>query len=170
MKRFLPALTFALIPLAPALADAGAWQDGLAHCMAEQAKQLPFSGVVAAGQGEARFVRASGHADAQGRTPLGRDTPFRLASVGKVLTRVAVGLLIDAGKLRLDDPVRRHLPELPEAFSPITLAQLLEHRSGVAAMTRPDFADAPTLAGAQTAREPGDAGGRQAAGLRGRQP
>jgi D-alanyl-D-alanine carboxypeptidase len=153
MKRFVPALAFAWMPFTPAPAAASAWQDGLAQCLAEQAQRLPFSGVVAAGQGEARFVQARGHADAPGRTPLGQETPFRLASVGKVLTRVAVGLLVDAGKLKLDDPVRRHLPELPESFAPITVAHLLEHRSGVAALTRPEFADAPTLAGAQTARD-----------------
>jgi D-alanyl-D-alanine carboxypeptidase len=153
MKRFMPALALALMPLTSAQADPRAWQDRLMQCLAEQARQRPFSGVVAAGQGEARFVQAIGHADAQGRTPLGSETPFRLASVGKVLTRVAVGLLIDAGKLQLDDPVRRHLPELPESFAPITLAHLLEHRAGVAAMTRPDLADAPTLAGAQRARD-----------------
>jgi D-alanyl-D-alanine carboxypeptidase len=78
---------------------------------------------------------------------------LRLASVGKLFTQVAIGTLLEAGSLRLDDSVRRHLPELPEAFSGITLAHLLEHRSGVAAMTRPEMADAPVLAAAQTARE-----------------
>lgn len=129
------------------------FEAAVGDCMAEQSRSVAFSGVVVAGQGEARFLRASGFADAAGQMPITRDTPFRLASVGKVFTRVAVGLLADAGKLRLDDSVRRHLPELPPAFEPITLAQLLEHRSGVATMTRPNLSDAPALAGARTARD-----------------
>lgn len=113
----------------------------------------PFNGFVAAGMGDARFEQAHGFVDALGQVPATRDTPFRLASVGKLFTQVAIGLLADAGKLRLDDPVRRHLPELPEAFAPITLAHLLQHRCGVAPMTRLDMADAPTMAGATTARD-----------------
>jgi D-alanyl-D-alanine carboxypeptidase len=128
-------------------------QGAMAACAAEQSKQLPFSGVVVAVAAGERVVHASGFADARGTVPIGRDTPFRLASVGKVFTRVAIGTLVDVGRLRLDDPVRRHLPELPESLAPITIAQLLEHRSGVAAMTRPDMADGPTMAEARTARD-----------------
>lgn len=147
------ALSLALAWAAPALAAEGALQRELAACAAEQAKLAPFNGFIAAGSGDVRFEHASGFADALGRVPMARTTPFRLASVGKLFTQVAIGLLVDAGKLRLEDSVRRHLPELPESFSPITISQLLEHRSGVAPMTRPDMADAPAMAGARTARD-----------------
>lgn len=139
-------------PLAGA-AGATPFQDAMTACVAKQSAQLPFSGVVVAVSAAERFVHASGFADARGTVPIGQDTPMRLASVGKVFTRVAIGMLADAGRLRLDDPVRRHLPELPESFAPITISHLLAHRSGVAPMTRPDLADAPTMAGARTARD-----------------
>jgi D-alanyl-D-alanine carboxypeptidase len=147
-----------LLALCAGLPGAGAagvapFQGAMAACVAEQSKQGPFSGVVVAAAAGERYVHASGFADARGTVPIGRDTPFRLASVGKVFTRVAIGMLVDGGRLRLSDPVRRHLPELPESFAPITIAQLLEHRAGVAPMTRPDMADGPTMAGARTARE-----------------
>ncbi len=148
------ALMLAMAAIAPsALAQAAAtWPAAMATCQADQARHLPFSGIVAAGLGEARYRQAQGFADAQGQRPITEHTPFRLASVGKLFTQVAIGMLVDAGKLALDDPVRRHLPELPEAFAAITLGQLLDHRSGVASMTRPDMADAPAMAAASDAR------------------
>lgn len=139
-------------PLAGAV-GATPFQDAMTACVARQSAQLPFSGVVLAVAADERFVHANGHADARGTVPIDHHTPIRLASVGKVLTRVAIGTLVDAGRLRLDDPVRRHLPELPESFAPITIGHLLAHRSGVAPMTRPDRADGPTMAGARTARD-----------------
>jgi D-alanyl-D-alanine carboxypeptidase len=150
--RFI-ALGIALLGCASAVSADGRLQRELSLCMAEQSKVAPFNGFVAAGMGEQRFEQASGVADALGRMKVTRDTPFRLASVGKLFTQVAIGMLVDAGRLRLEESVRRHLPELPEAFAPITLSHLLEHRSGVAPMTRPDMSDAPVMAAATTARD-----------------
>lgn len=86
--------------------------------------------------------------------PLARDTPFRRASPRSAssITQVAIGQLLQEGKLKPDASVRAYLPELPEAFAPITITQLLHHRSSVSPMTRADMADAPTMAGANTAR------------------
>lgn len=143
----------ALISSTATLAATATLQASIGTCATEQLKQLPFSGIITAGTDNQRFEQVSGFADAQSKVAITRETPFRLASVGKLFTRAAIGILVDEGKLRLDDSVRRHLPELPEAFANITISQLLEHRSGVASMTRPDFADAPTLAAAKTARD-----------------
>jgi CubicO group peptidase (beta-lactamase class C family) len=143
----------ALLWAAKAAAAMGPFEQDMGKCMAEQSRQAAFSGIVAAGKGDERFVRSGGFADAQSRVTITRDTPFRLASVGKVFTRVAIGLLVDGGSLRLDDSVRRHVPELPESFASITLAQLLDHRSGVAPMTHPAMDDAPVMAGADSARD-----------------
>ncbi len=124
----------------------------LAACVAEQSRVMPFSGHVAAGLAEQRFDWSQGFADAQGQMPVGRDTPFRLASLSKLFTRVAIGQLVDAGRLRLDDPVRRHLPELPVAYDAMTVAQLVAHRAGVAPMTRHEPEDIAAVGAAQTAR------------------
>ena len=150
--RFL-ALSLALVGSAPALPAEGALQRDLGSCAAEQSKLAPFNGFISAGVGDARFEQASGFADARGVVPIARNTPFRLASVGKLFTQVAIGMLVDAGKVRLDESVRRHLPELPERFAPITIALLLEHRSGVTPMTHLEMDDDPVMAGARTARD-----------------
>jgi D-alanyl-D-alanine carboxypeptidase len=147
------AACLALISTTATIATTGTLTADMGKCMTEQLKQLPFSGIVAAGIANQQFEKVNGFADARGSVAISRETPFRLASVGKLFTQVAIGMLVDAGKLRLEDSVRRHLPELPEAFAAITISQLLEHRSGVAPMTRPNIADAPVMAAAKTSRD-----------------
>ncbi len=150
MKRSI--FSLALLSLAN-LAAASPLPQALGECVAEQSKLAPFNGVIAASKGNSRYFHKSGFADADGKRQIVRDTPFRLASVGKLFTQVAVGQLLQNGKLKLDASVRDYLPELPDTFTPITIAQLLDHRSGVAPMTRPEMADAPVMAGANTARD-----------------
>lgn len=59
------------------------------------------------------------------------ETVFDIASVSKQFTAAAVLLLAAAGKLTLDDPLSRHLTELPAWAAGVTLAQLLHHTGGV---------------------------------------
>ncbi len=130
-----------------------AWQNKLATCVAEQSNRQTFNGIIAASSQNENYQSIHGFADANGKLEITKQTPFLLASVGKVFTQAAIGLLIQEGKLTHDASVRNYLPELPESFAPITISQLLNHRSGVASMTRPDFADAPAMAGALNARD-----------------
>ncbi len=153
MKGLAGAFALGLAVVARAAEANEGFHSEMASCLKEQSQLAVFNGFVAARRAEGRYQQASGFADAQGKLAIGRETPFRLASVGKVFTRVAIGTLVDAGKLKFEDSVRQHLSELPESFAPITLAQLLEHRSGVAPMTRPDMADGPAMAAAKQARD-----------------
>lgn len=76
------------------------------------------------------------------------DTRFNLGSVNKLLTHVAIEQLAQAGKLKLDDPVTRWLPDYRVASaSQVTLRMLLDHRGGVPDMfASPDYeARAPKL-------------------------
>ena len=58
-------------------------------------------------------------------------TNYRLASVTKQFTAAAILLRAESGRLKLDDPVRRWLPTLPESTSTVTLRQLLTHTGGL---------------------------------------
>ena len=58
-------------------------------------------------------------------------TVFESGSVAKQFTAAAVGLLAQEGKLSLDDPVRRYVPELPDFGTPILVRHLLNHTSGL---------------------------------------
>lgn len=58
-------------------------------------------------------------------------TVFDLGSTSKQFTAASVLLLAQDGKLSLDDSVRKHLPQLPAYFEPVTLQHLLNHTAGV---------------------------------------
>ncbi|HEX7171448.1 MAG TPA: serine hydrolase domain-containing protein [Candidatus Limnocylindria bacterium] len=81
--------------------------------------------------GELLWAGSSGRAR-DGRTPLTPRTPLVIGSVTKTFVAAAVLQLVEEGRLRLDDPVRRHLPELGSLSREISIAQLLDHTSGLA--------------------------------------
>jgi CubicO group peptidase (beta-lactamase class C family) len=77
-------------------------------------------------------VRAAyGSADLEHDVPITIDTIFEAGSVSKQFTAAAVLLLARAGKLSLDDPVRKFIPELPDVGATVTLRQMLHHTSGL---------------------------------------
>ncbi len=75
--------------------------------------------------------KAYGTADLEHDVPNAPDTIFEAGSVSKQFTAMAVLLLAKDGKLSLDDPVRRYIPELPEHGAAITIRQMLQHTSGL---------------------------------------
>ena len=73
-----------------------------------------------------------GESDREGKRAMERGTIFNIRSMTKPLTGVAVQMLVDEGKLRLDDPVAKYLPGFNNDKSKaITVEQLLQHRSGL---------------------------------------
>ena len=97
--------------------------------------------------GKLVFSEAVGWRDKEARDPMREDTIFRIASQTKALTSVAVMMLMEEGKLLLDDPVGKHLPEWKKttvavakpgggydvvpAKRPITIRDLLTHTAGI---------------------------------------
>ncbi len=80
----------------------------------------------------AAAVRASyGMADLERNVAVTPATNFRLASVSKQFTAACILLLMEDGKLQLDDPVTKWLPSLPPATRAVTLRHLLTHTSGL---------------------------------------
>ncbi|MFE2086187.1 serine hydrolase domain-containing protein [Streptomyces sp. NPDC059460] len=91
-------------------------------------------------------VRTAGSVDAEGTAPMARDSIFRIASLTKPITAAAVMLLVEDGRIALDDPVDRWLPELASpkvlrtpsaplddvvpATGPITVLDLQTFRAG----------------------------------------
>lgn len=74
-------------------------------------------------------VRVEGYAGFATKTPLRRESVFQLASAAKPFTSTAVLQLRDRGRLKLDDPVARHLSGFP--YPAITVRHLLTHTSGL---------------------------------------
>jgi CubicO group peptidase (beta-lactamase class C family) len=95
------------------------------------------------------FMKGYGKADPSGRlvTP---QTPFLLASASKPLTATAILQLVDAGKVDLDAPVQRYIPEFrvadPVASGRITVRHLLLHTSGLPVTACDTRSNAQTLA------------------------
>ncbi|KWK32441.1 serine hydrolase [Burkholderia stagnalis] len=92
--------------------------------------------VLVARHGALRYARAVGLADREAGTPMREDALFRLASVTKPIVTAAAMRLVAAGRIGLDDPVARWLPDftptLPDGRpARITLRHLLSHTAGL---------------------------------------
>ena len=81
--------------------------------------------------GETVFEKAYGLAELEHNVPNTPQTVFESGSVAKQFTAAALVLLQQDGKLSLDDPVRKHIPELPDYGAPLTIRHLLNHTAGL---------------------------------------
>jgi CubicO group peptidase (beta-lactamase class C family) len=75
--------------------------------------------------------KAYGMADLEHDVPNRADTIFEAGSVSKQFTAAAILLLAQDGKLSLDDPARKYVPELPDYGAPLTIRHMLQHTSGL---------------------------------------
>ena len=124
-----------LLSAAFILASAGALRAefptaGIDRFLEACADRGEFNGVVlVANSGKVSYHRAIGKASVDGGVPLRKDSVFRLASVAKAFTAVSILMLRQAGKLTLDDDVRKYVPTLP--YEGATIRHLLRHTSGL---------------------------------------
>ena len=81
-----------------------------------------------------RFIEGYGLADLAGKVPATPETVYMWFSMTKIVTATAIMQLAENGKLALDDPVGKFIPQFLEiaTLSPITIRQLLNHSSGLA--------------------------------------
>jgi D-alanyl-D-alanine carboxypeptidase len=76
-------------------------------------------------------IKGYGYANLETGTRVTPETIFEIGSVSKQFIASGIMLLVRDGKLGLDDPVRKFIPEAPESWQPITLRHLLTHTSGL---------------------------------------
>ena len=91
----------------------------------------PGAAVAAIQDGQTVYENAFGMADLERRVALTPSSVFEIGSVSKQFTAMAILLLEEDGKVSLEDDIRTHLPEMPTYESPITIAHLLHHTSGI---------------------------------------
>jgi CubicO group peptidase (beta-lactamase class C family) len=77
------------------------------------------------------FEQGYGRADIENDVPATASTVYRLASISKMLTAVAVMQLVEAGKIDLAAPIQHYVEGFPEKQAPITCELLLKHQSGI---------------------------------------
>src|SRR6185295_20128363 len=82
-------------------------------------------------KGKPVLAKGYGMADLEHDVSITPATIFEAGSVSKQFTAASVLLLARDGKLSLDDPVRKYLPELPDYGSPLTIRHMLTHTSGL---------------------------------------
>lgn len=121
------ALAFALGWVAAARADV---VDDIVRREMTQ-RQIPGLGVAMLKDGKVIKSAVYGVAGFDPVVPVTRDTAFRINSMTKPFTAMAVMMLVQDGRLKLEDPVTRHLQECPPAWREITVRHLLGHMSGL---------------------------------------
>ncbi len=102
----------------------------------------PDAPPIVVSEGAVRYAGAAGFASLAHRIPIDSNTVFQAGSLAKQITGFTVLLLVEEGRVRLDDDIRRYLPGFPGYGAAITIRQLLHHTSGLR-----DEWDLLTLAG-----------------------
>ena len=123
--------TLALVLCAPARAGEPVPEPSIDALFSQWTTGTPGCAVGVSDDGRIVLQKAYGMANLEHGVPNRTDTIFEAGSVAKQFTAAAVLLLAQDGKLSLDDPARKHVPELPEYAASITVRQLLEHTSGL---------------------------------------
>jgi CubicO group peptidase (beta-lactamase class C family) len=120
-------------PLAVTRDQANAALDAFANKLAARDK---FSGVLLISQGgKTLFGKSWGLANNASQTPNTMDTKFYFASQGKMFTAISILQLVDAGKIKLEDPLGKYLPDYANAeVRKVTVRQLLTHQGGMGEM------------------------------------
>jgi len=91
----------------------------------------PGAAVVIVKDGVLAYLHGYGCADLEHRVPITPQTLFDVASVAKQFTGLSVAMLVQEGKLSLDDDIHKHLPDMPDFGKPIMINNLLHHTSGL---------------------------------------
>lgn len=92
--------------------------------------------------GEIVYKRGYGMANLELGVPITSQTLFYIASTSKQFAGMAIALLVEAGKIALDDDIRKYIPEMPDYGTPITVSHIVHHTSGVR-----DYLELGSLAG-----------------------
>jgi D-alanyl-D-alanine carboxypeptidase len=109
--------------------------DSLVRAHLDMDPSIPGAQVAVWHAGHLLLSRGYGTADLAAAQPVGTGTVFQIASATKPITAAAVVRLAEEGRLSLDDPLDRWVPEYPTGGQRVTLRHLLTHTSGI-----PNFA------------------------------
>ncbi|MDG1707519.1 MAG: serine hydrolase [Emcibacteraceae bacterium] len=92
---------------------------------------IPGGLVAVAKNGKLEFVRTYGKSNVEFDVDVMEDHVFEIGSISKQFVAAAALMQVEEGKLNLDDPIHKHLPNLPSEWVGITVKQLFNHTSGI---------------------------------------
>jgi CubicO group peptidase (beta-lactamase class C family) len=111
---------------------AGAAEQGRRIVRAGLAEQnLPGLSVAVGVDGDVVWAEGFGWGDLENRVPIAPDLKFRIGTASTALTSAAVGLLLEEGRLQLDEVIQTYVPDFPQKQWPVTLRHLMGHLAGV---------------------------------------
>ena len=132
MKKISFVLAFILICSITSLAQNGVATKTDDYVRTEmQAQQIPGVALAVISNGEIVLARGYGLANVEHQAPVKPETIFQSGSMGKQFTATAVMMLVEDGKISLDDKLTKYFTEAPETWNKITVRHLLTHTSGM---------------------------------------
>ena len=134
----LVALAWSLVHAVPAAAQSDSSIAAIDRLLRAEVRRQRIPGLsVAVLRGQrVLFARGYGFANLEHRVRATDSTVYQSGSLGKQFTAALILQLADSGKLELDAPIRRYLPEGPPRWDSVTVRHLLTHTSGI-----PDYTD-----------------------------
>lgn len=124
------------------------------YLKAEIAKgRIPGLSAAVLRDGKLLTARSYGLANVEFAIPVSGDTLHQLASATKLFTGTAIMMLVEEGKLTLEDPVVKLLPALPAAWSNVSVQHLLSHTSGIPDWFEPSAGPQGSLLDLQATRD-----------------
>jgi serine beta-lactamase-like protein LACTB, mitochondrial len=94
-------------------------------------QNLPGLSVAVGADGDIVWAEGFGWADLEKRVPVAPEMKFRIGTASTALTSAAAGLLLQKGRLKLDEVIQAYVPAYPEKQWPVTLRQVMGHVAGV---------------------------------------
>ncbi len=132
--RWIGGLTLACLALGarPLRAQTAALDSVDRFASAELARQrIPGMSIAILRGDSVLLAKGYGFANREHRVPATDSTIYQSGSVGKQFTAAAIVTLIREGKIRLDDPIRKYIPQAPSGWNKVTIRHLLTHTSGI---------------------------------------
>jgi D-alanyl-D-alanine carboxypeptidase len=107
--------------------------DTIDDYISGQIQRLHIPGLSLAIIRDGRVIKAQGYgfANLELKTPARKGTAYEIGSNTKQFTAAAIMMLVEEGKVHLEDPITKYFPEAPEAWRGITIRHLLTHTSGI---------------------------------------
>jgi CubicO group peptidase (beta-lactamase class C family) len=131
------ATSFAQVPFPPLDAkQLASIDDFVNHEMARQ--RIPGLEVGIYSRGSILLAKGYGLANVELNVPVKPETIIQSGSVGKQFVSAAVMMLVEEGRISLDDSITKYFPDAPAAWKPILIKNLLSHTSGLSEYESPD--------------------------------
>jgi D-alanyl-D-alanine carboxypeptidase len=103
-----------------------------------QARHIPGVSVAVVREGRLVHAKGYGFANLELRSPATAESVYQIGSINKPFTAMLAMMLVEEGKLELEAPISRYLPDAPAAWKEVRLRHLLDHTSGIKSYTEMD--------------------------------